>query len=114
MGRGAIGISGERQALAAVAAGALTFVLVVLAVGVHGLAAGDACLTDPAHPVHETWSGSQRLAGWPPAAVRCEGTTPGGTQHVWTIASWSLWLLYGAVLLAALVAARGWGAPRRE
>ena len=54
------------------------------------------------------WSGSQRLASWPPAAVRCNWTGPSGTHLAWTITAWPLWIVYGAIVLAALVAASAW------
>lgn len=93
----------------ALAAGALTFVVVVLALGAYGVVADDACLTDAHHPVDPSqWSGSQRLASWPPAAVRCSWTGPSGSHVAWTITAWPLWIVYGAIVLAALVAASAW------
>ena len=88
----------------AVVAGALTFVVIVAALLVYAVTSRDACVTDPGHPVDERWSGTQRLAAWPPAAMRCDWTTPSGDHVAWTITAWPLWLVYGAVLAAAVLA----------
>jgi len=92
----------------ALMAGALTFVIVVLALAAYGLVADDACLADDRRPVAAQWSGSQRLTVWPPAAVRCSWTAPSGSHVAWTITAWPLWIVYGAIVLAFLLAASGW------
>jgi hypothetical protein len=93
----------------ALMAGALTFVIVVLALGAYGWVTHDACLEEARRPVDTArWSGSQRLAAWPPAAMRCTWTAPSGSHVSWTITEWPLWIVYGAIALAALVAAREW------
>ena len=51
----------------AILAGILTFSLVVLALAAYGTLAQDACIADADNPGDERWSGSQRLALWPPA-----------------------------------------------
>ena len=66
----------------ALIAGALTFVIVVLALAAYGLVADDACLSDARRPVEAQWSGSQRLTAWPPAAVRCNWTEPSGLDRL--------------------------------
>ena len=92
----------------ALIAGPLTFVIVVLALAAYGLVADDACLSDARRPVEAQWSGSQRLTAWPPAAVRCNWTEPSGSHVAWTITAWPLWIVYGAIVLAFLLAASGW------
>ncbi len=92
----------------ALIAGALTFVIVVLALGAYGLVADDACLDDARRPDAAQWSGSQRLAAWPPAAVRCTWTAPSGGHVAWTMTAWPLWIVYGAIVLAFVAAASGW------
>lgn len=86
----------------ALIAGACTFALVVGTILAYSALAQDACITDHAHPVDDRWSGTQRLALWPPAAMRCEWSTPTGGHVAWTITGWPLWMVYVAIALTAV------------
>lgn len=97
----------------ALAAGLVTFSLVVLAVAAYGAEAQDACVTEAESPVGEAWSGSQRLTWWPPAAIHCEWTTAGEPSVTATITAWPLWLVYAAVAISALLAVRRWAMAMR-
>ena len=96
----------------AILAGILTFSLVVLALAAYGTLAQDACIADADSPVDERWSGSQRLALWPPAALRCEWSSDAETVS-WTMTMWPLWIVYGAVFAAAGLAAWRWATAAR-
>ena len=96
----------------AILAGVLTFALVVLALAAYGTLAQDACIADADSPVDERWSGSQRLALWPPAALRCEWSSGVDTVS-WTMTMWPLWIVYGAVLAAGGLAAWRWATAAR-
>ena len=41
-------------------------------------------------------------------------TAPSGDHVAWTITAWPLWIVYGAIVLAFLVAASGWIADARR
>ena len=40
--------------------------------------------------------------------MRCNWTEPSGSHVAWTITAWPLWIVYGAIVLAFLLAASGW------